>query len=101
MSTSRCVAVVGGGWAGLAAAVEATRRGGRVTLFEMASQLGGRSRALNVAGVALDNGQHIAIGAYSATLALMRDLGVEECPASCESAARLVDANGDGLVLPA
>ena len=40
------IAVVGGGWAGLAAAVEATRRGHRVELFEMAHHLGGRARQL-------------------------------------------------------
>ena len=99
MSTARSVAVIGGGWAGLAAAVEASRRGSQVTLFEMAPQLGGRSRDVHVAGVALDNGQHIAIGAYSATLALMRDLGVQERQAFLRTPLRLVDANGDGLVL--
>ena len=70
------VAVIGGGWAGLAAAVEATRRGHRVTVFEMAAELGGRARAVLIAGLTLDNGQHILIGAYSATLALMRSVGV-------------------------
>ncbi|MDC6168445.1 FAD-dependent oxidoreductase, partial [Paucibacter sp. XJ19-41] len=35
------VAVIGGGWAGLAAAVRATDAGHRVTLIEMAPQLGG------------------------------------------------------------
>jgi len=40
------VAVIGGGWAGLAAAVEATARGHQVTLYEMAPTLGGRARRL-------------------------------------------------------
>ncbi|MDT8880199.1 NADPH-dependent 2,4-dienoyl-CoA reductase [Halomonas saccharevitans] len=39
---SRCVAVVGGGPAGLAAAVTAAERGHAVTLFERASELGGQ-----------------------------------------------------------
>ena len=38
------LAVVGGGWAGLAAAVRATQAGHGVTLYEMAGQLGGRPR---------------------------------------------------------
>ena len=61
------MAVVGAGWAGLAAAVEATQRGHEVALFEMAAQLGGRARRVDIqAGDVtweLDNGQHILIGA--------------------------------------
>jgi uncharacterized protein with NAD-binding domain and iron-sulfur cluster len=44
------LAVVGGGWAGLAAAVEATARGHAVTLFEMAAHLGGRARRVSTTG---------------------------------------------------
>jgi phytoene dehydrogenase-like protein len=69
------LAIVGGGWAGLAAAVRAHEAGHRVTLFEMAGQLGGRAREVTVEGLALDNGQHILIGAYERCLALMRTVG--------------------------
>ena len=65
MPASRRVAVIGGGWAGLAAAVEATRRGHQVTLYEMAPQLGGRAREVDFGNAVLDNGQHILIGAYN------------------------------------
>ena len=41
------IAVIGGGWAGLAAAVEAVSLGAAVTLFEMAPTLGGRARSLD------------------------------------------------------
>jgi squalene-associated FAD-dependent desaturase len=71
------VAVVGGGWAGLAAAVEATRGGHAVSLFEMSATLGGRARRVQAGGRDFDNGQHIIIGAYSATLASMRAVGVD------------------------
>ena len=75
------VAVIGAGWAGCAAAVEATRRGCQVTLFESARTPGGRARRVSatLAGqpVALDNGQHILIGAYAESLQLMTDLGVD------------------------
>jgi squalene-associated FAD-dependent desaturase len=93
------LAVVGGGWAGLAAAVEATRRGHAVTLFEMAPQLGGRSRAVEVAGLSLDNGQHILIGAYLETLALMRTVGVEPEAAFLRMPLTLAYPDGTGLRL--
>jgi len=94
------VAVVGGGWAGLAAAVEAVEAGADVTLFEMAAQLGGRARTLALDGREVDNGQHILIGAYVETLDLMRRVGVDVESAMQRSALRLVDAHGRGLVLP-
>jgi hydroxysqualene dehydroxylase len=65
------VAVVGAGWAGLAAAVHARRASHEVEVFEMAPQPGGRARSVQVGGHTLDNGQHILIGAYRATLQLM------------------------------
>ena len=68
------VAVIGGGWAGLAAAVTATQRGHQVTLIEMARQFGGRARSI---GGAFDNGQHILIGAYAQSLALLETVGVD------------------------
>ena len=65
----------------MAAAVEAASRGFDVTVYESTRVLGGRARALPVhlpdgTPVTLDNGQHILIGAYSETLALMRRVGL-------------------------
>lgn len=73
------IAVIGGGWAGLSAAVYAVQHGHRVRLFESAPTLGGRARTLHAPGLQadIDNGQHILLGAYTATLALMRALGLE------------------------
>jgi len=71
------IAVIGGGWAGLACAVELTAAGHRVCVFESARQLGGRARRVMVHGVPLDNGQHILIGAYHETLRLMRLAGAD------------------------
>ena len=71
------VAVVGGGWAGLSAAVTLAEAGRQVTLFEMAPQLGGRARRVDTDGQSFDNGQHILIGAYTETLALMGTVGVD------------------------
>ena len=74
---SRHVAVVGGGWAGLACGVELAAAGQRVCIFEAARQLGGRARSVEAHGHTLDNGQHILIGAYRETLRLMRLAGAD------------------------
>ena len=76
------IAVVGAGWAGMAAAVEAAGLGMDVTVFEATRILGGRARALSTetpdgTPLTLDNGQHILIGAYSETLALMQRVGLD------------------------
>lgn len=77
MSNARKVAVIGGGYAGLAAAVELARHNVPVTVFEAAKQLGGRARRVEHQGLELDNGQHILIGAYEETLRLMTLVGVD------------------------
>jgi hydroxysqualene dehydroxylase len=98
------VAVIGAGWAGCAAAVEATRRGCQVTLFESARTPGGRARRVSatLAGrpVALDNGQHILIGAYAETLKLMTELGVDVKAALLRLPLTLQFPDGSGLKLP-
>lgn len=72
------LAVVGGGWAGCAAAAELATAGARVTLFEAARTLGGRARCVPVNGKKLDNGQHILLGAYTEILRLMERIGIAE-----------------------
>ncbi len=69
------VAIVGGGWAGLAAGVELADAGIPVRLFESAKQLGGRARRVDWNGLVIDNGQHLMVGAYTETLRLMARLG--------------------------
>ncbi len=71
------VAVVGGGWAGCAAALTLVEAGVPVTLYEAARTLGGRARAVELEGAQLDNGQHILLGAYEQTLALIGRLQSE------------------------
>ncbi|MGA1253791.1 MAG: FAD-dependent oxidoreductase [Burkholderiaceae bacterium] len=88
------VAVVGAGWSGLACAEALSTpalaggavRGGRlaVTVIEAAPQAGGRARGLSWLpegwadheALPIDNGQHLVIGAYSATRDLLRRVGI-------------------------
>jgi len=103
------VLIVGGGWAGLAAAVRACERGLEVTLLEAARAWGGRARALERASgtdlppappLALDNGQHILIGAYTQTLGLMQRLGVDLSTHLHAMPLDLRFADGSGLATP-
>ncbi len=66
------VAVIGGGWAGMSAAVELATRGIPVTVFEAGQTLGGRARRVVSRDAKLDNGLHILIGAYTETLRMIR-----------------------------
>ena len=70
------IIIVGGGWAGLTCAVELTMLGHTVTVLESARQLGGRARRVAFDELAVDNGQHVLLGAYHHTLDLLRRLGV-------------------------
>ena len=94
-------AIIGGGYAGMAAAVTLAEHGISVTVFESAKQLGGRARGVphsiqrlhadneltppfqlppggrksNRNNLMLDNGQHILLGCYSETLRLIQQVG--------------------------
>jgi squalene-associated FAD-dependent desaturase len=71
------VAVIGGGYAGMAAAVTLAESRVPVTVFEASKTLGGRARRVEHRDLALDNGLHILIGAYGETLRLMRLVGAD------------------------
>jgi squalene-associated FAD-dependent desaturase len=99
------LAVVGAGWAGLAAAVAATEAGHAVTLLEASRSLGGRARSLAVplpwgGTVWLDNGQHILVGAYLETLRLMERVGVRPAEVLLRLPLVLRHPDGTGLALP-
>jgi squalene-associated FAD-dependent desaturase len=69
------VAIIGGGYAGMAAAVTLAAAHIPVTVFESARQLGGRARSVQHNDVQLDNGQHILLGCYHQTLKLIEQVG--------------------------
>ena len=102
-NTASSVAVIGAGWAGCAAAVQAQRLGHDVTLFEASRVAGGRARRVavmhNDQSLRLDNGQHILIGAYSETLKLMADLGIDVDKALLRMPLTLQFPDGSGLKL--
>ena len=71
------IVIIGGGWAGIAAAVQAVRHGMQVVLVEERPYLGGRARSFvdRTTGEVIDNGQHLMMGAYRATLRTIAALG--------------------------
>jgi len=68
------VVVIGGGFAGMAAAIALQERRHEVVLLERRGVLGGRATSYRdtVSGEDVDNGTHLMIGAYAATLDLLR-----------------------------
>jgi squalene-associated FAD-dependent desaturase len=74
----RGIAIIGAGYAGMAAAVTLAGRGVPVTVFESTAVPGGRARRVQLQGHELDNGQHILIGAYTGLFGLMRTVGVPQ-----------------------
>jgi zeta-carotene desaturase len=72
--------VVGGGFAGLAAATLLAENGARVLLLEARPCLGGRARSWvdPDTGSTVDNGQHLFMGCYRDTLLLLDRLGTRD-----------------------
>jgi squalene-associated FAD-dependent desaturase len=73
------VLVLGGGIAGIAAAMSLALRGTRVTLIESRDRLGGRASSFFDAktGLWLDNCQHVTLGCCTNYIRLCRMLGVD------------------------
>ncbi len=68
------VAIIGAGWAGATAALMLARAGVHVTVFEANSVAGGRARVVEKSGHMFDNGQHLLLGAYTRSLAMIDSL---------------------------
>ncbi|MER5622700.1 hydroxysqualene dehydroxylase HpnE [Streptosporangium sp. NPDC002544] len=70
------VAIVGGGLAGIAAAVALGEAGHRVTLYEARPRLGGATHSFVRNGLSVDNGQHVFLRCCTAYRGLLDRLGV-------------------------
>ena len=88
--------VIGGGWAGLSAAVSLARQGLPPVLVESARQLGGRARALRFGPFHVDNGQHVLLGAFESVLEMLATLGVSEASVFRRQPLRLLMLGRDG-----
>ena len=71
------IAVVGGGLAGLAAAIECADGGAEVTLYESRQRLGGATFSVDRRGHSIDNGQHVLLRCCVSYESFLRRLGVE------------------------
>lgn len=70
------VVVVGGGLAGLTAALDLLDRGHEVTLLEARPRLGGLTASFARGGLTVDTGQHVFLRCCTAYLGLLDRLGV-------------------------
>ncbi len=71
------VAVIGGGLAGIAAALDCADAGAEVTLLEVRPRLGGAVYSFERDGLRIDNGQHVFLRCCTAYRALLARLGSE------------------------
>lgn len=76
--SERRVVVVGGGLAGLSAAITCAERGASVTLLEKAPRLGGATWSFRRKGVWYDNGQHVFLRCCTQYRAFLETLGVSD-----------------------
>ena len=74
--TKRVSVVVGGGLAGLTAAIFLARGGQRAILLEQSRELGGRSRTTDVNGYRLNFGPH-ALSMCEDAISVLREIGIE------------------------
>ena len=77
MSDPRVI-VVGGGLAGITAALDCAGAGAEVTLVESRGRLGGAAYSFHRDGLRADNGQHVFLRCCTEYQRLVRDLGADE-----------------------
>jgi squalene-associated FAD-dependent desaturase len=75
----RRVVVLGGGLAGITAALDCAEAGAQVTLLEVRPRLGGAAYSFERDGLWLDNGQHVFLRCCTAYRKLLARLGSSSC----------------------
>ncbi len=73
--SARRVVVLGGGLAGITAALDCAEAGAQVTLLEVRPRLGGAAYSFEREGLLLDNGQHVFLRCCTAYRGLLARLG--------------------------
>jgi len=73
--TSPQIGIVGGGLAGLSAAIACGDAGAQTTLFEARTRLGGATWSSERDGLWIDNGQHVFLRCCESYIAFLRRLG--------------------------
>jgi squalene-associated FAD-dependent desaturase len=89
--------IIGGGFAGLTAAVALSKAGRTVRLLEQRPRLGGRAYSFRDShtGAIVDNGQHILMGCYHATHKFLKEIGtVDRIVFQPELRVQFLDASG-------
>jgi squalene-associated FAD-dependent desaturase len=76
--TPRRVAVIGGGLAGITAALDCSRAGASVTLLESRGRLGGAAYSFTREGIRADNGQHVFLRCCTAYRELLDELDAND-----------------------
>src|SRR5579884_2861871 len=76
--SGRRIAVIGGGLAGITAALDCAIAGAEVTLLESRGRLGGAAYSFTRDGLTLDNGQHVFLRCCTEYRDFIRELGAEE-----------------------
>ena len=74
----RTVTVVGGGLAGITAALDCAAVGAEVTLLESRGRLGGAAYSFERAGLRADNGQHVFLRCCTAYAELLSRIGASD-----------------------
>jgi squalene-associated FAD-dependent desaturase len=79
--SSKSVAIIGGGLAGMAAAAVACEKGFQVDLYEQSNRLGGRVSSFEESwnGQTVDQCQHVAMGCCTNFLDFCQRMGVADC----------------------
>ena len=72
------VAIVGGGLAGIAAALALGEAGHQVTVYEARPRLGGATHSFDRGGLTVDNGQHVFLRCCTAYRGLLDRLGTTD-----------------------
>jgi squalene-associated FAD-dependent desaturase len=77
LSAGRRVVVIGGGLAGITAALDCAAAGARVSVLEVRRRLGGAAYSFERDGMQIDNGQHVFMRCCEAYRGLLARLGSE------------------------